>query len=94
VLGPISGEHVDAAVVQLHRDLDLNLAVGGAQDLGDVVAQTEAVRCEAEVVMDDLVVGELGPGDRRRAGGRLGSTAVSVNVGLASCGLLGHRSVG
>ena len=46
---------------ELHRDLDRRLAVGGAQDLLDVVRQADALARRVEVVPDGLEVGDAGP---------------------------------
>ena len=61
VLDAVAGEDVDLAVAEPDRDLDLDLAVGGAQDLPHVVGQPEALGGDVEVVLDDLVVGDLRP---------------------------------
>ena len=41
VLDAVAGEDVDLAVAEPDRDLNLDLAVGGAQHRGDVVGQVE-----------------------------------------------------
>ena len=51
---------MNIAVAQCNRNLYLNFAVRGPQDLSDVVAQLEPLRGDVEVVLDDLPAGDLG----------------------------------
>src|SRR5207247_11450735 len=53
--------HVDPAVAQPDGDLDLDLAVRGPENGGHVLADVEPLDRSAEVVVDDLVVRQLGP---------------------------------
>ena len=65
VLDAEAGEDVDLPVGQRDRDLHLHLAVGGAHDGAQVVAQLHPVGREVEPVVDDVVVRDLGGGHRR-----------------------------
>src|SRR5215204_5945968 len=89
VLHAVAVVDVHAPVRLLDRDLHLDLAVGGAQDGGQVVAQVHPLGRLVEPVRDDLVVGDLrGLVGRRGVG--LGLAVSHVLLLLARGGALIH----
>ena len=84
VLHAVAGEDVDLPVGELDRDLHLDLAVGGAQHGGDVVAQAQPLGGQAEPVRDDLVVRDLGAAGSR---GVLGLLRGLVGLAVSRTGV-------
>ena len=68
VLDAIAREHLDGAVVHLHREVDGELAAGLAQDAAQARVEVEHLGREVELVLRDLPGVDLRRGVFRRHG--------------------------